>query len=160
MSPGQSFVAACLFVGLGACAWAQSSVPPDVDELRRAHQADEDERGAIPEKPRPNFVEPQRLHPARQPWRCLGTNPWHKVYAAPDASSPVIGLTQPQIAVTGDPVNGFLPVLYYNGRLGYLPAASVHAFHQPDHPETTCTFAGLTAQGRPMFRFDRSGADQ
>lgn len=148
------FKAACFITCLIGPVLAHAAVPPDVEELERAHQADEDERRPIPERPRPPFVTEERLHAAPNLWRCRGTEAWQKVYAKPDLSSSVIGLTQPEVAVSGDPVNGFLAMLFYNGHLGYLPAASVHAFRQPNNPGTTCTFAGLTDRGMPRFRFD------
>jgi hypothetical protein len=149
-----TLIAACLVSSLAGQAWAQTSVPPDVQELERAHQADENERYAIPEKPRPNIAQKQTLHPARQVWVCMGADPWTQVYAAPNTSAPVIGLTQPQIALTGNPVNGFYTVLYYNGHRGYLPAAKTHPYHSSVSPGSTCSFAGLDDHEHPIFNFD------
>jgi len=95
MRKAEFYVIPCCLLAGPALAQA---LPPDVQELERAHQADEEQRDPIPEKPRPYFVPDQRLHAPRQVWRCLGTSAWQKVYAKPDASSPVIGLTQPQVA--------------------------------------------------------------
>ena len=145
-------------VGLLAClagvANAQS-VPNDVQELRRAHHLDEDDRYAIPDKSRPAARPPETLYETRYPFVCMGADPWQPVYAKPDYASRVPNLlTQSQVAVTGNPTNGFLQILYYNGKTAFIPASSVHAYHGINNPKATCTFAGKDASGRPIFAFN------
>ena len=131
------------------------SVPRDVQELRRAHQADEDDRHAIPERPRPPPGPPEKIYSTNHPFVCLGTEPWQPVYAKPDYASRIPNwLTQPEIAVTGNPVNGFLQILYYNGKSVFIPASQVHAYRSTAVPDATCTFKGKNAQGRPVFGYD------
>ena len=102
---------ACLLACLAGQAGAQS-VPRDVQELERAHQLDEDDRHAIPEKPAPQVSQPQKLYATRYPFVCLGTDPWQPVYAKPDYASCIPSwLTQSAVAVTGNPINGFLQIL-------------------------------------------------
>ena len=148
----KNLIAAWLMACIAGSSSAQIS--RDVQELNQAHQNDEDARYAIPERPRPAHSQKQEIHRTRQLWTCAGIDPWQNVYASPAGDSQVIGVTQPQIAISGERVNGFLPVLFYNGTRGYVPASSVHIYVSPTVPGVTCTFVGLNDQNRPMFRFD------
>jgi hypothetical protein len=77
------------------------------------------------------------------------------VYAKPDYASRIPNwLTQPEVAVTGNPVNGFLQILYYNGKSAFIPASAVHAYRGLANPDATCTFKGKDPQGRPIFAYD------
>ena len=146
-----TLTAGCLLACFGGQAGAQS-VPRDVQELERAHQLDEDERHPIPEKPAPLVSQQQKLYSTRYPFVCLGTDPWQPVYAKPDYASRISNwLTQSAVAVTGNPINGFLRILYYNGQTAYIPASSVHPYRGTEVPDATCTFAGTDERGRPMF---------
>lgn len=144
---------ASLLACLAGQAIAQS-VPRDVEELRRAHQLDEEDRYAIPEKPRPRVTQPEKLYDTRYPFACLGADPFQPVYAKPDYATRIPNwLTQAAVAVTGNPVNGFLQILYYNGKTAFIPASSVHAYRGLNNPDATCTFAGKDADGRPIFAY-------
>jgi hypothetical protein len=145
---------ACLLAFLAGKVNAQS-VPRDVQELRRAHQLDEDDRYPIPDKQSPAASQPEKLYDTRYPFVCMGTDPWRPVYAKPDYASRIPNwLTQSQVAVTGNPINGFLQILYYNGKPAFIPASSVHGYRGINNPDATCTFAGKDASGRPIFTFN------
>lgn len=154
MQTALALTTACLLACLAGHSNAQS-VPPDVEELRRAHQLDEDDRYAIPEKPHPASQAPETLYETRYPFVCMGTDPWQPVYAKPDSASRMPNwLTQSQVAVTGNPTNGFLQILFYNGKTAFIRASSVHPYRGINNPNATCTFAGKDAGGRPIFIFN------
>ena len=148
-----ALAAACLLTCLAGQASAQS-VPRDVEELRRAHQLDEQERSPIPERPLPPAGPPQKLYRTNYPFVCVGTDPWQPVYAKPDYASRIPNLlTQPEVAVTGNPINGFLQILYYNGKTAFIPASAIHEYRGVNVPDVTCTFAGKDGDGRPVFDY-------
>jgi hypothetical protein len=110
MSKATQLLSACLLAGCVSHARAQPATQHDFTENQRAHDDDTGDH-PIPEKALPAVVSHEHLHQGREAWVCIGVNPFSAVYEAPGPSSRIIGRTQPQAAVTGDPVNGFFSPL-------------------------------------------------
>jgi len=151
-----TLTATCLLTCLAGYANAQQPVPRDVQELRRDQLLNEAGRSPIPELPRPRHADQQaKLYETRYPFVCMGIDPWQPVYSKPDYASQVPNwLTQSAVAVTGNPINGFLQILFYNGNAAFVPAASIHTYRGINNPAATCTFAGKDERGRPMFSYN------
>jgi hypothetical protein len=130
-----------------APACAQSDTVKMLEELSR--QRNESLR--LP----PQTPAPQAPMPSLRPTSltCKSTDPWQPVRAEPNASAPVIGKTQPQVAVTGQVENGFARIIFYNGKPGYIPAGAIRPFRSQFNPNAKCTVAGQRpSDGAPMFR--------
>ena len=59
--------------------------------------------------------------------------------------------TQPQIAASNGWVNGYAEVLFYNGKIGFVPSSQIKPYHSDLRPGSTCTVAGLRLDGSPAF---------
>lgn len=95
----------------------------------------------------------EALQPTRRSWVCMSTTPWQPVLASPSPRAAVIGRTQPQIAVSGNRVDGYAEVLFYNGKLGFVPASQIQPYHSEVNPHGTCTVAGVRADNSPVFAY-------
>ena len=106
-----------------------------------------------PEQPAPMATPHERLRPTGHLWVCMSTTPWQPVLASPSPRAEVIGLTQPQIAASYGWVNGYAQVLFYNGKLGFVPSTQIKPYHSEVNANGTCTVAGLRSDGSPAFSY-------
>ncbi len=128
-------------------------VPPDLEELRKAYQDDENERKpAGPPLQRPNVTHHETIRPSRLIWTCVGTWPGQPIYSEPDVNSKPIGMTT-WAAAAGNDVASFVRVLMVSGATGYIPASSIHEYAKPDHPGVACTFSGLNMYGGAVLAY-------
>jgi hypothetical protein len=156
-------LAAIAAIGLASQAHAQSSPPPPSPapqttpaEIERLERLSAERNAAL--KPRPPIPAPHAnmrevIRQTDRLWVCMSTTPWQPVHSSPRFDSPAIGKTLPQVAVNGGWVNGFAEVLHYNGKIGFVPASTVHPYHDPEHPHTTCTVDGVRLDGSPVFGY-------
>ncbi len=93
----------------------------------------------------------QQIYQPKEPWVCKGTTAWQPVYSAPSTSAPQLGETMNMIAVGGRPQNGFARILFPNGRIGWVPANTVHEYVSDVVPNATCSISGVRANGGPIF---------
>ena len=93
----------------------------------------------------------QQIYQPKEPWLCKGTKAWQPVYSAPSTSAPQLGKTMNMIAVGGRSQNGFARILFPNGRIGWVPADTVHEFASDIVPNATCSISGVRANGGPIF---------
>ena len=113
------------------------------------------ERGRVdhgPPVPLSSIPKTQLFQPA-EPWVCKGTEDWLPIYATPSKSSAVIGKTLSAIAVGGRNVNGFSRVLANGGQIGYVPSETIHEYRSDVNPGSTCSVAGVRANGAPVFSY-------
>lgn len=131
-------------------AQAQSLSPQELDRLSKERENAQGPRdwGAPPpmsQVPKDNLKQPKGL------LVCRGTEQWQPVYSAPSKSSPVLGETLDKVAVNGSDQDGFTPILFQNGKQGYIPASSIREYHNEFDPKAICKIAGLRANGGPVF---------
>lgn len=146
-------LAALAVVGIALGAHAQT--PDDLARLERFSQ----DRGRalalthqlappISTRPPERLVQPDRL------WVCKGTQAGLPIYSSPDRSSTPMGVTQDFVATSGATVGGFVQVMGYNGRLGFVPANSLGPYINTVKPGVQCTVEGLRRRDNsPVFGF-------
>ena len=83
----------------------------------------------------------------------MSTTPWQPVLSSPYPGATVIGRTQPQIAASIGWVNGYAEVLFYNGKIGFVPSSEIKPYHSDLRPNSTCVVAGLRLDGSPAFAY-------
>ena len=144
---------ACIISGQ---ALAQTAPPPPSSEIQRLEQMSAERNAALRPRapiPAPHANMRQVIRQTDHLWVCMGTTPWQPVYSSPRFDSPPIGKTLPQVAVNGGWINGFAQVLHYNGKIGYIPASTVHPYQGPAKPDGTCSVDGVRLDGSPVFGF-------
>ena len=57
------------------------------------------------------------------------------------------------VAVGGRPQNGFARILFPNGQIGWIPAASIHDYVSTVKPGGGCQVEGIRANGAPVFTY-------
>jgi hypothetical protein len=150
-------VSACLLVGGLPHAQAQPQQRQGFtpQELDRMSQQRMQEMGRVDHGPPPaqsSLPKLQLFQPA-EPWVCKGTAAWQPIYASPSRSAPEVGKTLPAIAVGGRNVNGFSRVLANGGQIGYVPSETIHEYRSDVKPGSTCSVAGVRANGAPVFSY-------
>ena len=90
----------------------------------------------------------------KEPWICKGTTASQPVYSAPSLSASTIGTTLPMVAIGGRPQNGFARILFPNGKIGWIPASTVHEYVSEFSPGTGCQVEGVRANGAPVFTYN------
>ena len=145
--------AALAAVGIASAAQAQT--PDDLARLERfsrdrgralalTHQLTPPVSSGSPER----LVQPERL------WVCKGSQPGLPIYSSPDRSSSAMGVTQDFVATSGATVGGFVQVMGYNGRLGFVPANTLGPYVNMVKPDVQCTVEGLRRRDNsPVFGF-------
>ena len=126
---------------------------PDIDFLDRLAAQRNAEMRPRPEQTPPIATPRERLRPVNHLWVCMSTTPWQPVLSSPYPGATVIGRTQPQIAASNGWVNGYAEVLFYNGKIGFVPSAQIKPYHSDLRPGSTCTVAGLRLDGSPAFAY-------
>lgn len=145
-----ALIAAALF-GTSMVHQARGQALPDVDFLDRLAAQRNAELRPRPQQPAPAAIPQERLRPAGHQWVCMSTTPWQPVLSSPYPGATVIGRTQPQIAASIGWVNGYGEVLFYNGKIGFVPSSQIKPYHSDLKPNGTCTVAGLRLDGSPVF---------
>lgn len=130
---------------------ARGQALPDIDFLDRLAAQCNAELRPRPQQPAPAATPQERLRPAGHQWVCMSTTPWQPVLSSLYAGATVIGRTQPQIAASIGWVNGYAEVLFYNGKIGFVPSSQIKPSHSDLKPNGTCTVAGLRLDGSPVF---------
>lgn len=144
------FIAAAV-LGTVVAHQAHAQALPDVNFLDRLAAQRNAEMRPRPEQPAPVATPQERLRPAGHTWVCMSTTPWQPVLSSPYPGATVIGRTQPQIAASIGWVNGYAEVLFYNGKIGFVPSSQIRPYHSDLKPNGTCTVAGLRLNGSPVF---------
>ena len=152
MSNRCPFIAAAV-LGTVMAHQAHGQAPPDANFLDRLAAQRNAEMQPRPEQPAPVATPQERLRPVGHQWVCMSTTPWRPVLSSSYAGASVTGRTQPQIAASVGWVNGFVQVLFYNGKIGYVPSSEVEPYHSDLKPNSSCTVAGLRPDGSPVFRY-------
>ena len=137
------FLVAAAALGTAMVQQAHGQALPDVNFLDRLAAQRNVEMRPRPEQPAPVATRQERLRPVGHQWVCMSTTPWQLVLSSPYSGASVIGRTQQQIAASIDWVNGFAQVLFYNGKIGYVPSSEVKPYHSDLRPNSSCTVAGL-----------------
>jgi len=106
-----------------------------------------------PPPPLSSIPETKLLQP-KEPWLCKGTTDGQPVYTAPSTSAAKMGETMDVVAVGGRPQNGFARILFPNGRVGWIPADTVHDYVSRFRSGTGCQVAGVRANGAPVFSYN------
>ena len=132
---------------------AHGQALPDVDFLDRLAAQRNAEMRPRPEQTPPAATPRERLRPVNHLWVCMSTTPWQPVLSSPYPGATVIGRTQPQIAASIGWVNGYAEVLFYNGKIGFVPSSQIKPYHSDLRPGSTCTVAGLRLDGSPAFAY-------
>jgi hypothetical protein len=146
-------IAVALLASLAEQVQAQTPPVASPEWLDRMAAQRNQERRVQPEQPAPVPTPKEVILPTHGLWVCMGTAPWQPVLNSPSPSSPAIGQTQSQIAVNGATANGYAQVLFYNGRIGYVPISSIHAYHSDVNPRIACAVAGVRPNGAPVFAY-------
>ena len=152
MSNRRPLIAAAV-LGTVVAHQARGQALPDVDFLDRLAAQRNAERRPRPEQPAPVAAPQERLRPVNHQWVCMSTTPWQPVLSSPYPGATVIGRTQPQIAASIGWVNGYAEVLFYNGKIGFVPSSQIKPFLSELRPNSTCTVAGLRLDGSPAFAY-------
>ena len=120
MSSRDLLIAAAVF-GTVMVQQAHGQALPDVNFLDRLAAQRNAEMRPRSEQPAPVAMPQERLRPVGHQWVCMSTTPWQPVLSSPYSGAAVIGRTQPQIAASIGWVNGYAEVLFYNGKIGFVP---------------------------------------
>ena len=104
-----------------------------------------------PDRDAPVATPQERLRPTNRLWVCMSTTPWQPVLSSPYPTASIIGRTLPQIAAGNGWVNGYAEVLFYNGKIGFVPSSQIKPYHSDVKANGTCTVAGLRLDGSPVF---------
>jgi len=147
-----ALIAAILF-GTSLAHQARGQALPDVNFLDRPAAQRNAEMRPRPEQPAPVATPQERLRPVGHLWVCMSTTPWQPVLSSPYSEASIIGRTQPQIAAGNGWVNGYAEVLFYNGKIGFVPSSQIMPYHSDIKPNSTCTVAGLRIDGSPAFSY-------
>lgn len=145
--------ALCLLAGAVPQAHAQQRQGFTPQELDRMSEERTKVFGPANHGPPPplSSIPTQQIYQPKEPWVCKGTTAWQPVYSAPNTASPPLGKTMNMIAVGGRPQNGFARILFPNGRIGWVPASTVHEYVSDVVPNATCSISGVRANGGPIF---------
>jgi len=145
--------ALCLLAGAVPQAHAQQQQGFTPQELDRMSQQRMQATGPINHGPPPplSSIPKQQIYQPKEPWICKGTTAWQPVYSAPSMSAAPLGKTMNMIAVGGRPQNGFARILFPNGKIGWVPAGTVHEYVSDVVPNATCSISGVRAEGGPIF---------
>jgi hypothetical protein len=155
MRMGWKAAGAAVVAAVGIASGAQAQTPDDIARLERfsrdrgralalTHQLAPPISTGTPER----LVQPERL------WVCKGTQPGLPIYSSPDRTSAPMGVTQDFVATSGATVGGFVQVMGYNGRLGFVPANSLGTYVNAVKPGVQCTVEGLRRRDNsPVFGF-------
>ncbi|SDB71566.1 hypothetical protein [Belnapia rosea] len=147
--------AAVAVAAVGIASTAQAQTPEDIARLDRfsrdrgralalTHQLTPPVPSGSPER----LMQPERL------WVCKGTQPGLPIYSSPDRTSTPMGVTQDFIATSGATVGGFVQVMGYSGRLGFVPANTLGPYINTVKPGVQCTVEGLRRRDNsPVFGF-------
>jgi len=147
-----AFMIAAL-LGTAVVHQARGQALPDIDFLDRLAAQRNAEMRPKPEQPAPVATPQERLRPVSHLWFCMSTTPWQPVLSSPYPTATVIGRTQPQIAAGKGWVNGYAEVLFYNGKIGFVPSSQIKPYHSDIKPNSICTVAGLRLDGSPAFAY-------
>ena len=101
--------------------------------------------------PPQSSIPPEKLTQPDEMLVCMSSDPWKPVYSQPSSSGAVIGKTLLEVAVKGETVNGFVPILFGPGKTGYVPATEVRPFQSTIKPGLACSIAGLRPNGAAVF---------
>jgi hypothetical protein len=95
-----------------------------------------------------------QLFQPKEPLLCKGTTSGQPVYSAPAASAPPMAQTMEVVAVGGRTQNGFARIVLQSGRIGWIPADTVHDYVSRFRPGTGCQVEGVRANGAPVFSYN------
>ncbi len=149
--PNRSSLIAAILFGTSMAHQARGQALPDVNFLDRLAAQRNAEMQPRPEQPAPVATPQERLRPVSHLWVCMSTTPWQPVLSSPYAGASIIGRTLPQIAAGNGWVNGYAEVLFYNGKIGFVPSSRIKPYHSDLKPSGTCTVAGLRLDGSPVL---------
>ncbi len=144
-----------LVVTLGIASAAQAQTPEDLSRLER-FSLDRGRALALRQQLTPpvSTGAPERLVPLERLWVCKGTQPGLPIYSSPDRTSAPMGVTQDFIATAGATVGGFVQVMGYSGRLGFVPANTLGPYINAVKAGVQCTVEGLRRRDNsPVFGF-------
>jgi len=146
----RTFTAAALF-GTAMMQSAHGQGLPDINFLDGLAAQRNAEMRPRPERAAPVATPQERLRPTGRLWVCMSTTPWQPVLSSPSPTASIIGRTLPQIAAGNGWVNGYAEVLFYNGKIGFVPSSQIKPYHSEVKANGTCTVAGLRIDGSPVF---------
>lgn len=149
--PNRSSLIAAILFGTSMAHQARGQALPDVNFLDRLAAQRNAEMPPRPEQPAPVATPQERLRPIGHLWVCMSITPWQPVLSSPYAGASIIGRTLPQIAAGNGWVNGYAEVLFYNGKIGFVPSSQIKPYHSDLKPSGTCTVAGLRLDGSPVL---------
>ncbi|MBV8094448.1 MAG: hypothetical protein JOY71_02800 [Acetobacteraceae bacterium] len=138
-----------------AAAQAQAS-PEWLDRMATERNAAKAGNAALP----PVQLPPTRPQPIIRPTEPLvcesAARPYLPIRRDPSLTSPIVGYTQPQVAVAGTAGN-FVRIRLYNGKgYGYLPRDQVRPYASDINPNQTCAVAGTRPDtGALLFSYSR-----
>jgi hypothetical protein len=150
-----SIITALAAVGL-ACmagrAGAQQSgfTPQQLDQMSKQRMQAIGPRNWGPPVPL-SEVPKEDIRPPSRLLVCMSADPWKSVYAQPSTSAAVIGKTMDYVAVSGQTVKGFVPILFGPGKTGYVPQHEVRPFHSTVKAGLSCTISGVRPNGSAVF---------
>lgn len=147
--------AAAAVAAVGVASAAQAQTPDDIARLDRFSRERGQAIAATQQRMPPvSTSRPERLVQPDRLWVCKGTQPGLPIYSAPDFASTPAGVTQDHVATSGAAVNGFVMVLGYSGKLGFVPAGTLGPYVSDVRPGTQCTVEGLRRRDNsPVFGY-------
>ena len=152
---GWKAVGAAVLAVTGIASGAQAQTPEDLARLERFSQ-DRGRSLALTHQLAPPISTraPERLVQPDRLWVCKGTQPGLPIFSSPDRTSAPMGVTQDFIATSGGTVGGFVQVMGYSGRLGFVPANTLGPYINTAKPGVQCTVEGLRRRDNsPVFGF-------
>ena len=90
------------------------------------------------------------LHQPAGIWMCMGTGDYQPVLSGPMRNAPQIGLAYGRVAA-GSAEGAFTRVLLREGKIGYVPSASIKPYENKFNPRATCSIGGLRPDGSLVF---------
>lgn len=152
---GWKAAGAAALAAVGIASAAQAQTPDDLARLERFSR-DRGRALALTHRLTPpvSSGSPERLVQPERLWVCKGSQPGLPIYSSPDRSSSAMGVTQDFVATSGATVGGFVQVMGYNGRLGFVPANTLGPYVNTVKPGVQCTVEGLRRRDNsPVFGF-------
>lgn len=93
---------------------------------------------------------PVQVRQPRGLWVCRSTDADLPILATPNSSSLPIGRSDGQVAA-GTDTGTYTSILVREGRIGYIPTASVRPYQNEFNPRASCSVAGFRPDGMLQF---------
>ena len=137
-------------LGLAGLGHAQGFTPQELDRMSK-ERLDHGDFRKFAAPPAPSTVyQAVPLHQPQGLWVCKSTDPYVPILAEPLPSAPVIGQSSGRLAVGADR-GDYASVLFFEGKVGWVPRAAVRPYHNEFNPRATCTVGGLRPDGVVAF---------